>query len=240
MYVVGGYGQGSLRRVDDFNGASIPVIGSTRSGHLTALDTRTNRIAWQKDLPFPMGNGSGTMTTSGGLVLLGTPDGYAMAFDATTGDELWKFQTGFGADAGPATYELDGEQYVVYATGGGRGSLGNGDGVWSFKLGGRLNQLYPPPTASRVVAFTGTPVPSNAVQIQTFAFTPDRIVVPVGTTVTWTNRDGEPHTATEQTGRWDTGLIREGEPASITFDTRGTYTYYCAPHPWMVAQLIVQ
>ena len=52
--------------------------------------------------------------------------------------------------------------------------------------------------------------------------------------------DGESHTATEQSGRWDTGLIREGETASITFDSPGTFTYYCAPHPWMVAQVIVQ
>jgi plastocyanin len=163
-----------------------------------------------------------------------------MAFDAGTGDEVWKFQTGFGADAGPATYEINGEQYVVYATGGGRGSPGNGDGVWSFKIGGRLNPLYPPPAPARNVGFTGAPVATSAVRIQIFAFSPDRATIPVGTTVTWTNLDGESHTATEQTGQWDTGLIRAGETASMTFDTPGTYTYYCAPHPWMVAQLIVQ
>jgi hypothetical protein len=240
LYIVGGYGQTSLRRVDDFNGAAIPVIGSPRSGYVAALDTRTNRIVWQKELPFPMLNGSGTMTTAGGLVFAGTPDGYAMGFDATTGDELWKFQTGFGADSGPATYEIDGEQYVSYATGGGRGSPGNGDGVWSFKLGGRLNALYPPPAPSRVVAFTGTPVPTDTVTIEGFAFGPDRAVVPVGTTLTWKNLDGESHTATEQTGRWDTGQLAQGESASVMLDTRGTFTYYCGPHPWMVAQLIVQ
>ena len=155
LYIVGAYGQGSFRRVDDFNGAMLPVIGSTRSGHVTAVDTRTNRIVWQKEMPYPMLNGSGTMATAGGLVFVGTPDGYAMAFDAGTGEEVWKFQTGFGADAGPATYEINGEQYVVYATGGGRGSPGNGDGVWSFKIGGRLSPLYPPPAPARSVAFTG-------------------------------------------------------------------------------------
>src|SRR5262249_43675054 len=128
----------------------------------------------------------------------------------------------------------------VYATGGGRGSLGNGDGVWSFKLGGRLSPLYGPPTPTRSVAFTGTPVPTDAVTVQAFSFTPDRITLPVGTTVSWTNKDGEPHTATEQTGRFDTGLLREGESASVTLDARGTFTYFCSPHPWMVAQITVQ
>src|SRR5262249_39376428 len=64
LYIVGSFSQGAFKRVDDFNGAMLPVVGSTRSGHLTALDTRTNRIAWQKEMPYPMGNGSGTMTTA--------------------------------------------------------------------------------------------------------------------------------------------------------------------------------
>jgi quinohemoprotein ethanol dehydrogenase len=240
FYVVGAFSMGGFKRVDDFNGAMLPIIGSRRSGHLTAIDSRTNTIAWQKQFPYPLLNGSGTMTTAGGLVFIGSPDGNAIAYDARTGEELWRFQTGWGADAGPATYEINGDQYVAYATGGGRGSPGNGDGIWSFKLRGRLNPLHPPPAPTVSIGFSGTPVQANAVTIRAFEFQPQRVTVPVGTTVTWTNSDGEPHTATEQTGRWDTGLLREGESGSITLSTAGTYTYYCAPHPWMVGQIIVQ
>ncbi len=58
------------------------------------------------------------MVTAGGLVFRGAPDGNFLALDAQTGEELWRFQTGFGADAPPMTYEVDGEQYVAIATGG--------------------------------------------------------------------------------------------------------------------------
>ena len=58
------------------------------------------------------------MVTAGGLVFRGASDGNFLALDARTGEELWRFQTGFGADAPPMTYEVDGEQYVAIATGG--------------------------------------------------------------------------------------------------------------------------
>jgi glucose dehydrogenase len=50
----------------------------------------------------------------------GGSDGFFRAFDSKTGEELWRFQTGFGADAPAATYEIDGEQYVAIAAGGSR------------------------------------------------------------------------------------------------------------------------
>jgi len=48
------------------------------------------------------------------------------------------------------------------------------------------------------------------------------------------------HTATEIKGAWNTGDVAPGETKSVTFDTPGTYTYNCSPHPWMIAQVIVQ
>jgi glucose dehydrogenase len=56
----------------------------------------------------------GTLTTAGGLLFTGTSDGYVKAFDAKTGKELWKFQTGSGVVSVPITWEMDGEQYVGY------------------------------------------------------------------------------------------------------------------------------
>jgi glucose dehydrogenase len=65
-----------------------------------------------------MGGGSGSTVTAGGLLLRGDPDGNFVVIDAKTGEILWKFQTGFGADAPPMVYEVDGDQYIAIATGG--------------------------------------------------------------------------------------------------------------------------
>jgi plastocyanin len=75
--------------------------------------------------------------------------------------------------------------------------------------------------------------------IQGFAFSMPELQVSVGDTVTWTNNDAVPHTATADDGSFDTGSISQGESASITFDTPGTYTYKCAFHPGMTATIVV-
>lgn len=87
----------------------IRVLGSREYGLITAIDSRTNKKVWQKELPYMAGFGSGALATAGGLLFHGGTDGYFRAFDSQTGEELWRFQTGFGADAPAATYEIDGE-----------------------------------------------------------------------------------------------------------------------------------
>ncbi|PYR34801.1 MAG: quinonprotein alcohol dehydrogenase [Acidobacteria bacterium] len=111
-------------------GSAVNPIGSHLSGTFTAIDIKTNKIAWQHKTPYSIGAGGGSTVTAGGLVFRGEPDGNFLALDAKTGEELWRFQTGFGADAPPVVYEVDGEQYVAIATGGNR-SIGSayGDAV---------------------------------------------------------------------------------------------------------------
>src|SRR6202011_3179319 len=98
-------------------------------------------------MPGLDGFGSGSLSTAGGLVFHGEPTGDVYAFDAQTGDELWRFQTGFGADAPIAAYQIDGEEYIAIAAGGSRDGLNaaRGDLVWAFKLGGQLFPLNGPP-----------------------------------------------------------------------------------------------
>lgn len=81
---------------------------------------------------------------------------------------------------------------------------------------------------------------ASAVDIADFAFTPATLEVPVGTTVTWTNADSAPHTATARDGSFNTGRIADGESRSVTLNTAGTFEYYCAVHPRMVATLVVR
>jgi alcohol dehydrogenase (cytochrome c) len=58
------------------------------------------------------------MTTKGGLVFWGTPEGFLKAADAKTGKEVWSFQVGTGIVAPPITWEQDGEQYIAVAPAG--------------------------------------------------------------------------------------------------------------------------
>jgi plastocyanin len=78
------------------------------------------------------------------------------------------------------------------------------------------------------------------VPIQAFVFQPAAIVVPVGTTVTWTNLDPVDHTVTDVNGSYDSGLFGEAGTWSMTFTMPGTYTYYCIPHPMMIGTVEVQ
>jgi alcohol dehydrogenase (cytochrome c) len=60
----------------------------------------------------------GTLSTASGLVFAGEDDGNVMAFDAATGKNLWRLQTGAALRAGPMSFMLNGKQYVVVASGG--------------------------------------------------------------------------------------------------------------------------
>ncbi|HKX73796.1 MAG TPA: plastocyanin/azurin family copper-binding protein [Acidimicrobiia bacterium] len=65
------------------------------------------------------------------------------------------------------------------------------------------------------------------------------LTVKVGTTVTWTNDDDQMHTVTDVNGGFDSGFLQPGDTWSYTFTTAGEFEYYCLPHPWMRAKVIV-
>lgn len=82
---------------------------------------------------------------------------------------------------------------------------------------------------------------STAVTIQGFAFNPPTIEIPVGGSVTWTNEDNVPHTATGlDRDALQSGTIPFGESFTQTFDTAGTYEYFCEFHPNMEGSIVVQ
>jgi PQQ-dependent dehydrogenase (methanol/ethanol family) len=140
------YACGSLRTNSfDINGFDgLPFLTPFR-GTLSAINPTTNKIVWQKEFPFQCGGGSGLLNTASGLLFHGQADGLLVAHDATTGDVLWQFQTGAGADAPVATYEVDGEQYVAILAGGNAYMNSTaGDNLWAFKLGGTVAALPAP------------------------------------------------------------------------------------------------
>jgi plastocyanin len=77
------------------------------------------------------------------------------------------------------------------------------------------------------------------VSIQDFAYTPDPVHVPVGTTVRWTNNDNVEHTVTSDTGLFDSDGLDPGESFEYRFDVPGTYPYHCEIHPSMQGTVIV-
>ncbi len=79
----------------------------------------------------------------------------------------------------------------------------------------------------------------HRVEISGFKFTPDRLEVSIGDTITWINRDIAPHTATASEGGWDTGELVKGAEASVPVTAGMETSYFCAFHPMMKARLAV-
>ena len=91
------------------------------------------------------------------------------------------------------------------------------------------------------VANAEPPAPAPAqVKIDNFSFGPQTLTVPVGTTVTWTNRDDIPHTIVSTDGVFKSKVRDTDETFSYTFTKAGTYTYFCSVHPKMTGKIIVQ
>ncbi len=113
----------------------------------------------------------------------------------------------------------------------GMSGWGMGSGHMQQMMGGGTNSSNAPVTAGGK---------TEAVAMRGSVFAPGNLQVPVGATVTWTNFDAVPHTASAKDGSWDTGIFNGGESKSITFDKAGDYEYYCKVHPAMIAYLAVR
>ncbi len=118
-------------------------------GLLNAIDLNTGGFAWR----VPLGEHveltsrgiprtgtetfGGSIVTAGGLVFIaGTKDERIHAFDKRTGQLLWEHPLPAGGYATPATYQVNGRQYVVIAAGGaGKLRTKAGDAFVAFSLG---------------------------------------------------------------------------------------------------------
>lgn len=226
-------------------GTNVP--GIKQNGLFTAFSADTDKIVWQKRLPYPVAFGSGATATKGGLVFHGEPDGNIQAYDAKAGNLAWQFQTGAPA-AGPiVTYTIGGQEYVA--------AVAN-EHVWAFALGGTVPAAAAAPAPPTETTFSGRIVPTDHVTMSNelenmgihpeshytdeFSLKPVRIKVKAGTTVTWTNNGKVVHDASDRDGGWTTGPIQPGQSATVKFDKPGSFTYICKDHPWSIGQLIVE
>lgn len=107
-------------------GFRIKRTSTDHVGVLRAMDPVTGKVAWEAKEPLPLWGGN--LTTKGNIVVQGTSDGFVKVFNAKTGEELWKFQTGSGVVSVPITWEMDGHQYIGLSSGyGGAVPLWGGD-----------------------------------------------------------------------------------------------------------------
>jgi alcohol dehydrogenase (cytochrome c) len=98
-------------------GGAFKVIPTEpQAGNITAIDYNTGKIRWQVKTPQPMIGG--ILATAGGLVFAGEGNGRFRAYDARNGKVLWTFNAGAGVNAPPASYAVNGKQYIVVAAGG--------------------------------------------------------------------------------------------------------------------------
>jgi quinohemoprotein ethanol dehydrogenase len=250
FYVTGNAGLQWFRRAEDpdFFALSytsrVPGINKMGYGVLAAVDSRTNKIAWQKQ--FPGRRPTGALATAGGLVFQMAGDGNMQAYDAANGSLVWEFQTGATNASPPIAFEIGGEQYIATVA---------GTAVWAFKLGGTLPARPAPKAAPPQEDFGGAITDTAIVETVTlsrdagltgphymvdeYEFNPFRVRVKVGTKVTWRNNGRLTHTIVAEDGSWTTGPLGPLDFASVAFDKPGTYTYICKEHPWVYGQVIV-
>ena len=114
---------------------------------MNAIDLNTGNYVWKTTLgeypkliergipPTGTENYGGPIITAGGVLFIGASlDEYFRAFDMKTGKELFRHKLPAGGYSTPATYSVDGRQFVVIASGGGKMGTKSGDAYVAFAL----------------------------------------------------------------------------------------------------------
>ena len=95
--------------------AVIQAVKDATSGALLARDLKTGKDLWRVEYPG-ISNG-GVLATKGGLIFQGVATGFVNAYDAGTGQRLWRFNAQTGVVAPPVSYKVNGEQYIAVNAG---------------------------------------------------------------------------------------------------------------------------
>jgi PQQ-dependent dehydrogenase (methanol/ethanol family) len=137
-------------RGDVDNGLSNGAFGTVPSGwrdygSVTAVNAARGTLAWKFVTQEP-GRG-GITTTASGLGFAGGGDGVLRAFDDSSGNVLWSFQTGYQIASGPSIYEDNGKEYLAITVGGTPTSSygGTASQLQVFALDGSATQSPAPP-----------------------------------------------------------------------------------------------
>ena len=115
-------------------GAFKTIPSEQQWGQLVGVNLDTGKVMWKVKTPQPLIGG--VLATAGDLVFNGEGNGWFDAFNAETGEKVWRYNLGAGVNAPPVSYEVDGVQYVAVAAGGNfQLNYPRGDVIAIFKLG---------------------------------------------------------------------------------------------------------
>lgn len=97
------------------------------------------------------------------------------------------------------------------------------------------------------IAITDVPLAESAttaaaahdIAVDNFRFTPGAVAVSAGTTVSWTNHDDVPHNIVSTSQQFKSPILDSDQQFAHTFDTPGTYDYFCSLHPHMTGHVVV-
>jgi plastocyanin len=90
------------------------------------------------------------------------------------------------------------------------------------------------------LAQTSTGDAGSQVTINNYAFSPVPLTVKVGTTVTWINKDDDPHSVDSSQGKFKSAALDTDSKFEFHFTEAGEYPYICRFHPKMTGKIIVQ
>jgi glucose dehydrogenase/plastocyanin len=231
-------------------GVGFRPLGEDRGGEIVAFNPATHKVVWRAKSQWSLAHGNGILTTAGGVMFIGQPDGNLLGLDVKTGKTIWQFQTGAGVHTSPAAYEVSGQEYVaVFA--GGNGLPYNsprGDDLWGFRLGAKVAQaMAPTPPALRVPVVAapveGATVNNTVLLGRTYSTTsgvamaesngqnamaPQALQITAGTGVTFTNPAGNTnrHCATQFfEGLFSSPPLQPGQSFTYIFRKPGAYYY---------------
>ena len=101
-----------------YMGAAVELFTKQdQAGVLRAFDVARGQVVWEWWNKLPL-VGGGAITTAGGLVFIGTPEGKVVGLDAKTGEQLWEFNVGTWVSGSTVTYSVGGKQYLASVAGG--------------------------------------------------------------------------------------------------------------------------
>jgi len=94
---------------------AVPSDGDGNYGILQSIDMQSGKVVWEvrRRQTFDMG----ILNTAGGLLFTGAMDRQFLAYDETSGEELWRTGVSGVPNASPITYSVDGRQYIAIVTG---------------------------------------------------------------------------------------------------------------------------
>jgi alcohol dehydrogenase (cytochrome c)/quinohemoprotein ethanol dehydrogenase len=147
---------------------------ASAQGRLIAWDPVAQKEVWRVERAGPANGGA--LSTAGGIVFQGTGTGEFTAMDAKTGQQLWSSPTQTGVIAAPASFEIDGKQYVaiMVGSGGSWGMIGGDANIKGnnlpnisrllvYAIGGKATLPPAPPRPERKISAPPATAPAKTV-----------------------------------------------------------------------------